>query len=235
MRPGSVIIDVTAGFGAGYIQTSAQLTSLAAPYRMAGGVKHIKIRTLPLGVHRSAAAQISRIYAPYIYRLIASLHGQSEDPAGQQGKIIAAGQILNPQVRRHYGRRGNPLPRRGDALDHDAGRRLPPCPVPAVHRDHPAARKQRHPSRQDLRIRRSYTSTLLPDRVAVHFRYEADGDATGDWQDFEADASWRKVDVASVLGALKKNNLTVISMLGDYAGTPYTTGSARFICIAAAL
>ena len=86
-----------------------------------------------------------------------------------------------------------------------------------------------------MRIRRSYTSTLLPDRVAVHFRYEADGDATGDWQDFEADASWRKVDAASVLGTLEKNNLTVISMLGDYAGTPYTTGSARFICIAAAL
>lgn len=109
MRAGSVIIDVTAGFGAGYIQTSAQLTSLAAPYHMAGGVKHIKIRTLPLGVHRSAAAQISRIYAPYIHRLIASLDGQSEDPAGQsedsagqQGKIIAAGQVLNLQVRRHY-------------------------------------------------------------------------------------------------------------------------------------
>ncbi|HUK71137.1 MAG TPA: class I SAM-dependent methyltransferase [Streptosporangiaceae bacterium] len=87
----------------------------------------------------------------------------------------------------------------------------------------------------DMRIRRSYTSTLLPDRVAVHFRYEADGKATGDWQDFEADASWRKVDVASVLGTLKKNNLTVTSVLGDYAGTPYTTGSARFICVAAAL
>jgi len=87
----------------------------------------------------------------------------------------------------------------------------------------------------DMRIRRSYTSTLLPDRVAVHFRYEADGGATAKWQDFDADASWRRVDVASVLGTLKKNNLTVISLLGDYAGTPYTAGSARFICIAAAL
>jgi hypothetical protein len=85
-----------------------------------------------------------------------------------------------------------------------------------------------------MRIRRSYTSILLPDRVAVHFRYEADGDAAAGWQDFETDASWRKVDVASVLGTLKKNNLTIISMLGDYAGTPYATGSARFICIAAA-
>jgi SAM-dependent methyltransferase len=88
---------------------------------------------------------------------------------------------------------------------------------------------------QDLRIRRSYTSTLLPDRVAVHFRYQADGHPARDWQDFEADASWCKVDVASTLTTLEQNNLTVISLLGDYAGTPYTTGSARFICIAAAL
>ena len=102
MRGGSVIVDVTAGFGAGYIQTSAEVTSLNAPYRVAGGVKHIKIRTLPLGVHRTAAAQISQMYAPAICRLIASLQGQPEDPAGQRGKIIAAGRILNPQVRRHY-------------------------------------------------------------------------------------------------------------------------------------
>ena len=87
---------------------------------------------------------------------------------------------------------------------------------------------------QDLRIRRSYTSTLLPDRVAVHFRYQADGHPARDWQDFEADASWCKVDVASTLTTLEQNHLTVISLLGDYAGTPYTTGSARFICIAAA-
>ncbi len=102
MRAGSVIVDVTAGFGAGYIQTSAEVTSLEDPYRMAGGVKHIKIRTLPLGVHRSAAAQISRMYAPAICRLIASVQGPSEDPVAQRAKIIAAGRILNPQVRRHY-------------------------------------------------------------------------------------------------------------------------------------
>jgi alanine dehydrogenase len=102
MRAGSVIIDVTAGFGAGYIQTSAQLTSLDAPYHVTGGVKHIKIRTLPLGVHRTAAAQISQLYTPFICRLITSLHDHAEDPAGQRGKIIAAGRILNPQVRRHY-------------------------------------------------------------------------------------------------------------------------------------
>lgn len=102
MRAGSVIVDVTAGFGAGYIQTSAEVTSLGAPYRVVSGVKHIKIRTLPLGVHRTAAAQISRLYAPAVCRLIAVLRGQSEDLVAQRGKIIAAGRILNSQVRRHY-------------------------------------------------------------------------------------------------------------------------------------
>jgi alanine dehydrogenase len=102
MRPGSVIVDVTAGFSAGYIQTSARLTSLEAPYHLAGGVKHIKIRTLPLGVHRTAAVQISQTYAPYICHLIASLEKGSDDPTAQRGRIIAGGKILNSQVRRHY-------------------------------------------------------------------------------------------------------------------------------------
>lgn len=102
MRKGSVIVDVTAGFGAGYIQTSGQVTSLEIPYHTTSGVKHIKIRTLPLGVHRTAAAQISHLYAPAIRRLITSLDGTANDPAGQRGQITVAGRIVNEQVRRHY-------------------------------------------------------------------------------------------------------------------------------------
>jgi hypothetical protein len=85
---------------------------------------------------------------------------------------------------------------------------------------------------KNTRIRRTYTSRLLPDRVAVHFRYKMVDGTSGGWQDFETDASWCKIDAASVLTTLKKNNLEVISLLGDYAGTAYTAESARFICIA---
>lgn len=85
------------------------------------------------------------------------------------------------------------------------------------------------------RIRRSYISTLLPDRVAVRFRYQADSGPAGDWADFEAEASWLRIDPASVLGTLRDSNLSVIGLLGDYAGTPYSAGSARFICTATAL
>jgi SAM-dependent methyltransferase len=85
---------------------------------------------------------------------------------------------------------------------------------------------------ENARIRRTYTSELLPDRVAVNFRYEMEDGASGGWQDFETGATWRKIDAASVLTTLKKNNLKVISLLGDYGGTAYTAESARFICIA---
>jgi hypothetical protein len=60
-----------------------------------------------------------------------------------------------------------------------------------------------------------------------------DGASDG-WQDFETGATWCKADAATVLSTLKKNNLMVISLLGDYAGTAYTAESARFICIAIA-
>ena len=102
MRPGSVIVDVTAGFDAGYIETSDQLTSLSAPYRTINGVKHIKIRELPLGVHKSAAIQISRIYGPYVYLLAKSLNSHSEDQVVKRGKIVAHGRILNDNVEKHY-------------------------------------------------------------------------------------------------------------------------------------
>lgn len=85
-----------------------------------------------------------------------------------------------------------------------------------------------------MRIRRSYVSTLLPGRVAIHFRYEADGEAVGGWRDFETDGAWCRVEVPDVTSTLRASNLTILSMLGDYARTRYTAGSARLICIAAA-
>lgn len=86
----------------------------------------------------------------------------------------------------------------------------------------------------DRQIQRSYTSTLLPDAVAVRFRYRADSGPVGGWEDFETEASWLRIDADSVLATLRDSNLTVISLLGDYARTPYSSRSARFICIAAA-
>jgi hypothetical protein len=77
-------------------------STLDDPCRLVHGVKPIKIRTLPLGVHQTATAQSSRLYLPYIRRLVASLSDGPPDPVSERGKIISPGKILNEHVRKHY-------------------------------------------------------------------------------------------------------------------------------------
>lgn len=107
MRPGSVIVDVTAGYGSGYISTSARTTTLLQPYVMVHGVKHIKIRELPLGVHRSAAQQISACYGPHLVALVRALSDGGTYEIAERGKITEYGRITNDHVRRHFELRYN--------------------------------------------------------------------------------------------------------------------------------
>ena len=102
MKKGSVIVDVTAGYGSGYIETSKKTTTLAEPYFISNGIKHIKIRELPLGVHQSSAYQISRIYGPYILNLIESLNRNEAYSIAENGIITKNGKLVNNQVKRHY-------------------------------------------------------------------------------------------------------------------------------------
>jgi hypothetical protein len=83
-------------------------------------------------------------------------------------------------------------------------------------------------------IRRSYTSTLQPDRVSVRFRYQAASEPAGDWEDFETQATWLRVDADTILAVLHDSVLAVTGLFGDYDRTPYGSQSARCICIAAA-
>lgn len=102
MKPGSLIIDVTAGYGAGYIETSTQTTSLTDPYFISEGIEHIKIREFPLGVHKTSATQISEIYGPHINKLIESISNKTIYNTAERGVITADGVILNEQILKHY-------------------------------------------------------------------------------------------------------------------------------------
>lgn len=102
MRRGSVIVDATAGYGHGYIETSGKRTTLDNPYHIIYGVKHIKIRELPLGIHQTAANQISAIYTPYIKKMILAIKKGKIEPTSENALITRNGTICNPQVLRHY-------------------------------------------------------------------------------------------------------------------------------------
>jgi Methyltransferase domain len=83
-------------------------------------------------------------------------------------------------------------------------------------------------------IQRSYTSTLLPDRVTVRFRYQAASIPAGNWEDFETEATWLRIDADTILATLRDINLNLTGLLGDYDDAPYRSRSARCICIATA-
>lgn len=102
MRKGSVIVDVTAGYGSGYIEPSDDVTALQTPYRIVNGVKIIKIRQLPLGVHYTAAKQISSVYAPFIYQLVERMDYKNTEDLQQMGMITNDGRIVNSEVLKHH-------------------------------------------------------------------------------------------------------------------------------------
>lgn len=104
MKKGSVIVDVTAGYGAGYIEPSDKTTSLNEPYRIVNGIKIIKIRELPLGVHLTAAQQISAVFIPYIKKLVASLNKKDSVNMLTRtfGVITDRGNIVNQEIQKHY-------------------------------------------------------------------------------------------------------------------------------------
>ena len=101
MKRGAVLVDVTCGYGAGYMPTCDQLTSHSAPTVERHGVLHIKIKTLPESVPITTNDAVSALVAPYIMTLAHAIYGEAVDPISDAGKVTQAGEIVHPEVRRH--------------------------------------------------------------------------------------------------------------------------------------
>lgn len=98
MRPGSVIVDVTAGYGSGYLATSTELTTLENPIREVYGVTHIKIRNFPRATPVESVARVSSVFAPAVGEMLL-------EPAPRwlkSGVIVEDGRIVHPEVARHF-------------------------------------------------------------------------------------------------------------------------------------
>jgi alanine dehydrogenase len=101
MRPGSVIVDVTAGYGAGYLPTFDRLTTLPDPVYERFGVLHCKIDAFPAAVPRTATRAVGPVIVPYLIALGRAIYDGTPDPVSAAGRITAAGQITHPEVERH--------------------------------------------------------------------------------------------------------------------------------------
>ena len=101
MRHGSMIVDVTCGYGPGYLPTFHRLTTHDAPVYSVHGVLHCKIDALPAAVPLTATSATSSNIAPFLLELGEKVY----TPAGsaltvQDGLVVADHQIAHPEVRR---------------------------------------------------------------------------------------------------------------------------------------
>lgn len=101
MKRGAVVVDVTCGYGPGYMPTCDQLTSHTAPTFERHGVLHIKIKTLPESVPVTTNEAVSMLVAPYLLNLAHAVYGEAVDPVSEAGKVTQAGEIVHRVVRRH--------------------------------------------------------------------------------------------------------------------------------------
>ncbi len=99
MRPGTVIVDVTCGYGEGYIPTGSEFTSFEQPAYKVHGVQHILIDALPATVPITASQATSHQMAPYLMNLGAAIFEGKPDFVSQRGTIIKNGEFTHPVLR----------------------------------------------------------------------------------------------------------------------------------------
>ena len=99
MRPGSVIVDVTCGYGPGYLPTAEKLTRLGAPPYEVHGVWHFKDPVMPTSVHITSAMSAAENHVHYLLNFARSvLFKNFSDETSRRGCFLDNGNIIHPHV-----------------------------------------------------------------------------------------------------------------------------------------
>ncbi len=101
MKTGSVIVDVTCGYGKGYMPSFTHLTTYDEPFYTRHGVLHCKIDAMPASVPMTAAKATSYNVWRYLMDLANSVHEGTPDVTSQNGCVVSGGKVVHPEVQRH--------------------------------------------------------------------------------------------------------------------------------------
>ena len=102
MEPGSVVIDVTCGYGPGYMPFINGYTTLEEPIQRVGNINCIKIDVLPSAYHQTTTAAYASNLLPYLKNLLKAISCNGIDQISQRGCIISKGNIIHPEIRKHW-------------------------------------------------------------------------------------------------------------------------------------
>jgi alanine dehydrogenase len=101
MKPGSMIVDVTVGYGSGYLPTFDRQTTHVDPVYERYGVLHCKIDAMPGSVPHTASRAVSPLITPYLIELGDLLYEGRPAPTADAGKITDGGQMTHHELERH--------------------------------------------------------------------------------------------------------------------------------------
>lgn len=99
MKKGSMIIDVTCGYGCGYLPTFNQFSFHDTPTYKRHGVIHCKIDSFPNSVPVTASKALSHQIAPYLLGIGDSIYNKKNiTPMIESCMIVAEGRIVSDIV-----------------------------------------------------------------------------------------------------------------------------------------
>lgn len=102
MESGSVVVDVTCGYGTGYMPFIKGYTTLEEPVRRVGNINCIKIDMLPSAYHQTTTVAYASNLLPYLEKFFKAVSSNNIDPISQRGCIISKGNILHPEIKKHW-------------------------------------------------------------------------------------------------------------------------------------
>ncbi len=101
MKKGSIIVDVTCGYGSGYLPTFDKLTTYDEPFYERHGVLHCKIDAMPASVPITAAEATNSNVWRYLLSMAEGINSGNGDNVSEAGCVVANGEVVHPEVIRH--------------------------------------------------------------------------------------------------------------------------------------
>lgn len=103
LKPGTVLVDVTCGYGKGYIPQITKYTTLENPvYLSENGIVCCKIDNLPSAYPISTTEAYSRNAKDWILKILNHELKNSKNDIVSKGKIIENGRIVHDVIKEHW-------------------------------------------------------------------------------------------------------------------------------------
>lgn len=101
MKKGSIIVDVTAGYGPGYLSTFSNSTDFSLPIYEKYGILHCKIDVLPAAYPSTTVAAMSNHLTPYLVEMAEGIYQNQLSTTIAAGLIVSGGRVVHSEVLRH--------------------------------------------------------------------------------------------------------------------------------------